>query len=173
MDNETKNKIDNLERQVNELVSWKNEKTRQQISFPIDIESIEVLNKYFLRTFIELTTKFGTTYNTQYFSKQDNKYFISNYKAFDIAEFTVDVPNNKIIVSKMLFNNEALPVEESKVFLIETTDTAPSPLDLLTTPYYMVKNIVGNKMQLADSSTGTIITLTDIGVGKHYLVYIN
>lgn len=43
MNNEQK--IQQLERQVQELLAWKEQKTRQQISYPLDQQSKEIANR--------------------------------------------------------------------------------------------------------------------------------
>jgi len=45
MDNNTQQEIADLKRQVKELLEWKKLKERQQLIFPIDIESMRALNE--------------------------------------------------------------------------------------------------------------------------------
>lgn len=54
MDNDTNKRIENLERQLNELVEWKRNKDIQQISYPLDEVS---------RTIIDRDTVTATTSN--------------------------------------------------------------------------------------------------------------
>lgn len=53
--------INSLKRQVTELIRWKEEKTRQQISFPIDVNSISNLAQHFFKKFIYELTNQGIT----------------------------------------------------------------------------------------------------------------
>lgn len=52
------NQIIQLQSQVNELLAWKNQKTRQQINYPLDSQSLPALSAFYLRKYTQPT---GTT----------------------------------------------------------------------------------------------------------------
>lgn len=50
---DTNQKIAKLEAQVAELMAWKKAKERQQLTFPIDVASMQALNEAFRTTFFD------------------------------------------------------------------------------------------------------------------------
>ena len=61
MQNDNQNQIQELQRQVKELMDWKTERMRQQITYPLDLQSNKVLGRDFLN---KSTLDSNTLYST-------------------------------------------------------------------------------------------------------------
>jgi len=51
--NPTRSEFETLQSQVAELLAWKKQKERQQLSFPIDVPSMQALNQAFRSTYFD------------------------------------------------------------------------------------------------------------------------
>lgn len=161
MNNEQR--LQQLEKQVQDLVKWKNDKTKQQISYPLDLASIEALNKYFLRivsSFIQVGGVAGRAFR-YFFVKQDQ--FIGSFPEDLSAIFTVDAGTDVLTVTAHSFAND------DRVYVF-TSDTLPSPLDSTTT-YYVISS-TGTTFKLSTSLGGGAVNITNAGTGIHYINYL-
>lgn len=152
----------NLENRIKELEKWKDEKTRQQIAFPLDTESVRVLTNYFMSLNATIKTVAGTGGNefTYFTGQQGDRDFQVSENTF--IPYSVSVANDTLTVQKIAFEND------TQVYL-STSDTPPSPLDTVTN-YYVV-NSTGLTFQLSLTSGGAAINITDAGVGSQYIYY--
>jgi len=165
LENETENRIQRLENQIKTLEQWKAEKENQQISFPLDNQSIEILNKYFMRIYTEANVinndDPGDPYLfLKYLGKQGSYIFDLNQSKF--YEYIVNVSNNTLNVQEKAFK------EGTRLFFT-TTDTAPSPIDIGLS-YYTI-NVSGLNFQITTISgdAGSIVDITDIGTGRQFI----
>jgi len=154
MNNEER--IQQLERQVQELLSWKTSKERQQITFPLDDASKQILKKDFLSVITTLT--FSDT-SKIIIARQDNKEYSFYYqgKLYQFSAATSDV----------ISCSEPITFVDNMLILVYTIGTLPSPLDS-TSVYYTV-NSSGNTCKLSLSLGGAAVDITDTGTGLHYL----
>lgn len=122
MENETENRIQRLENQIKTLEQWKAEKENQQISFPLDNQSIEILNKYFMRIYETVVATGGAGGNTftSYLGKQGDIFF--TVSPDNLIAFTANPTTDYLTVTDSYFTDWT-PVYFS------TTGTLPSPLD--------------------------------------------
>lgn len=161
MNNEER--IKQLERQVQELLSWKLSKERQQISYPLDENSKQVLNKDFISliTRLEFTQSLVPEPFIALLVTQNGKqHMLPAYGSlFQFTAATTDV-----ITSQVTF------VDNMLVTLF-TTDTLPAGLDD-TTSYYTV-NSSGNTCKLSLTLGGAAVDITDTGTGLHYFTVYN
>jgi hypothetical protein len=152
-----------LKQQVAELLKWKEEKTRQQISYPLDKESIKILNKDFMSIVSTLYRIGGVAGNTftEFLGKQEDRNFIVSENTY--IPYSVDLSTNLINIGNYYLD------EDRSVELI-TDDTPPDPLNYLTT-YYVI-NSTGSTFNLTtvQGNAGAIVTLTNKGAGNNYLV---
>jgi len=122
LENELENRIQRLENQIKTLEQWKSEKEKQQIKFPLDNQSIEILNKYFMRIYETVTATGGAGGNTftSYLGKQGSTYFV--VLPDNLIPFTANPTTDYLTVTDSYFTDWT-PVYFS------TTGTLPAPLD--------------------------------------------
>ena len=167
MDNQqSENRIKKLENQIQSLEKWKAEKEKQQIAFPLDIRSIEILQKYFMHITEEISTEgdLPGSYITRYLGKQDNKQFDVFKNTF--LQYTVDIENNILKVLSRSF-------EINTQIWFTTEDTAPNPIDTSGFTDYYVINPTNTTFQITTvmGDAGSIVDITDIGVGRQYIYF--
>ena len=152
----------NLENRIKELEKWKEEKTVQQIAFPLDTESRRILSNYFMSLSATVRTIGGAGGNEfiYYTGQQGDKDFQVSINTF--IPYTVNTTNDTISVQKIAFEND------TQVY-VSTSDTPPTPLDTVTN-YYII-NSTGLTFQLSLTSGGAAINITDTGVGSQYIYY--
>lgn len=150
-----------LLQRVEALEKWKAQKTRQQISYPLDIQSQEVLGKYVMR----ITDRydfilFGVAEHpvSTFIGAQGNNVFEVSPKT--LFRYTVNVTSNEFTVEGSNF------VDDEAV-LFTTSDTLPNPLDGSTT-YYVI-NSSGGTFEVSLTVGGAAVNITDLGVGSQYI----
>lgn len=150
-----------LLQRVEALEKWKAQKERQQISYPLDIQSQEVLGKYVMR----ITDRYdfilyGVADHpaTRFMGVQGNNLFQVEPKT--LFRYTVNTSNDEFTVQGTNF------VDDEAV-LFTTNDTLPSPLDGTTT-YYVV-NSSGGTFEVSLTVGGAVVNITDTGVGSQYI----
>lgn len=137
-----------LKRQVNELLEWKALKTRQQISFPLDIVSKNVLNKDFL--------DINKIENNQVSLVDFASSFLAAYSYADTGGFKVHrtlIGNGENTINNPGKSNETLNTN----LTLENQDTASNQSFLYGTrkPYYQ------SKSNSSVTVTSTQSTVTD------------
>lgn len=163
---------EDLIRRIDALERWKADKERQQITYPLDIQSLNALDLYYMHITDELITVGGAgglqtfdylgsqgggrniggsnaSAGTQQFIVSKNVYF----------PYTVDVTTN--------FVTTAAYYEENQRINILTTDTAPAPL--VPGVDYFAFNSTGTTFQLALVAGGPAIDITTTGLGVQFL----
>ncbi len=160
-----------LEKRIQELEKWKSEKEKQQIKFPLDIQSISILNKYFMRILSSIQYEGGASGNTflYHVGVQDNYTFQVEQNTF--VPYTVDTTTDFITVATKARYEDNQPV----ILFTSNTDASnvpPSPLVSGTGVAYYVRNPTadGQSFQLSTTSGGAAINITTSGVGQQYLV---
>jgi hypothetical protein len=155
-------KFTELQQRITELEKWKAQKEKQQISFPLDQQSITILQKYFMRIINTIYTigGVGGLLFTSYLGKQDDKEFVVSQNNF--IPYTVSVSTNVLTIQVGRFD------DDTQVYL-STSDTPPSPLNTLNS--YFVINSSGQSFQLAATQAGAAIDITDVGVGNQYIYF--
>jgi hypothetical protein len=154
------NELEQLKRDIEELKRWKEERTRQQITFPLDKTSQEAIGKYFmyLTQTIVLTSGVGGGATVDYIGKQDDKEFLVQRN--NRYPYTVDPSTDYLTLEKGAF------YDNDRVY-IYTEDTEPSPL--APSVGYYVRDSNGKTFKLATTSGGTAINITNVGVGKQFI----
>lgn len=161
MNNEER--IQQLERQIQELLSWKTSKERQLISYPLDENSKQVLKKDFLSILTPISFTQSTVpepFTAVLTVQNDKQYLIPTYGS--LFQFTASTSD--VVTSSVTFVNDML-------ITLFTTDTLPAPLDDVTS-YYTV-NSSGNTCKLSLTLGGAAIDITDTGTGLHYFTVYN
>lgn len=157
--------INSLKQQVAELTKWKEEKTRQQISYPLDKNSIDVLSKYFLRivsTFVQIGGIASRAF-TYFFVQQDN--YIASIAEDKSVIFTVNATTDILTVTGHAFQDD-VPV------YVFTSDTLPNPLSSITTYYVIATTGMTFKLTTVLGDLGAVVNITNTGTGTHYINYL-
>lgn len=159
----------NLENRIKALEKWKEEKTRQQISFPLDINSYRVLNKYFLSQAspaIDVVASATGLEATYLVVRQDSKSYTISALPY-LFSFVASTGTDELTVTNVLNPLDVPNFATDTPIRFETTGTLPSPLALGTT--YYVKAPGGNVFDVATSPGGASINITTTGTGTHYI----
>jgi len=157
------NPNNNIEARLAALEKWRAEKERQQISFPLDFQSINVLKRDFMRIMSTITTIGGAGGNTfiEYAGEQGDLKFIVNKNTY--VPYTVNVTSNVFTVTSTYFE------DDMQVF-VATSDTAPAPLAADGTAYYVISS-TGTTFKLSATQGGAEINITDSGTGSQYFYF--
>lgn len=155
-----------LKQQVSDLMTWKEQRVKQQITFPLDIQSIDVLNKYFMRIIGNYVYEAGATANVflVYEGTQGNIRFDAGLSLIEyVADASTDIVTIKNPNSQTLFYN-------NQTVVLFTTDTEPAGLSGLgTTTYYIVNATSTGSFKLSATSGGAAINITSNGIGRQFL----
>lgn len=158
----TQLEIENLKRQVAELMEWKAARERQQIVFPLDTQSIAILQRYFLRVVATFVQVGGVALRAfTYFRVQQDQY-VSSISQDLSQEFTAATSDTLTLTQYPFVNTDRV--------YVTTSDTLPAPLDTTTT-YYVV-SASGLTCKLSLTSGGAAIDITTTGTGTHYINYL-
>ncbi len=164
-------KVTKLEEDVASLLAWKQERERQQITSPLDQESITVLNENFMRMTDDVVlTLIGADahYVPVLLGKQGDK-------TFDLTRtyirYSADASTDVItIVDKTPYTKFA--DDEALIFYVDflTGDTAPGGITAGSTTYYARDTATdGYSFKIALAPAGAAINITDGGVGKQFI----
>lgn len=184
MDNtQLENRIRLLENRVVELENWKRERLLQQITFPLDERSIEILKEYFMHitTVIEYDAGAGSNHFRVFLGKQGTKNIVkSSYPnaqlgkevEFGISDvpfvgYTVNVTTNYLTTYQYSGN---LKFFDDVAVTLATEGTAPDPLDAVTGTTYYVINSDGYTFQLSATLGGSAINITTAGTGRQFIL---
>lgn len=147
--------------QLAELIAWKKARETQQITFPIDSKSVEILQNYFMRILGTLSSfGVGGDVETSYIGKQANLEFIVGKNQF--IPYAVDIVNDLIIPSMQVgFENG------QKIYFI-SEDTFPGGMGGID---YFVINAAAGSFQITTiaGDVGSIVDITSVGVGRQWL----
>jgi len=168
MDNE------NLQSQIDELKARLDARDKQQITYPLDYQSIKILSKYFMYLTKKVLTIGGVASKTfiSYIGKQDSDSIDLGPAEFVVSEntyvqYTVNTSTNIIsIIPSTRFRF----VDDEAVYFV-TEDAFPDPLDGVTTYYVISAASDGLSFKVSDSLGGAEINITTTGTGKQYVFY--
>lgn len=165
---DTNQEIEILKRKVAELEKWKTEREKQQIAYPFDYQSIEILNEHFMRIISEYSWQGGAGANTfrSYLGKQNQTIFEVNPPS--LVTYTVDVTSNYLTTSQFSGN---LKFWDNDQVILYTDGTAPNPLSAGLGTVYHVINSDGYTFQLSLTSGGAAIDITNNGTGMQFINY--
>lgn len=156
-----------LEKRIQELEKWRKEKEGQQIRFPLDAQSISVLNKYFTSKVGEIEFQNNNGNFIKYvLMKQDNQVeFMAAFR--EMILFTA-ATSDTITLQQDLVNNILKPeLTNGDSVSVFSTGALPSPLTDVT--FYYVVSASANTIKLSGTMGGAAINITDTGTGTHYI----
>lgn len=150
-----------LERQVAELMAWKREREQQQLVFPLDKTSKDIISNDFLSIVGSREYTGGAAGHTflDFLVKQGS---YSGIIGQDTSiTFTVNATTDVFTVTKYAVN------DDSRCY-VQTSDTLPAGLDGGVT--YWVINSAGLTFQLSTDGINPV-DVTTTGTGLQYLVF--
>ena len=166
-----------LLKRVEELEKWKAEKTRQQISYPLDTQSQANLGKYFMNIFERFdyeilgaashpASLFVGTQGNYSFQLQPQTYF----------RYTVDTNANTVTVIGSPSPNGSFPgrFPNDTEVIVFTSDTFPAPL-AINTSYYVIETSTDQqtfKLTTVQGDTDFIVNFTTRGVGVQLITLV-
>lgn len=152
-----------LIKRIEALEKWKADRERQQIVYPLDFQSQQILAKYFMHITGTVFTTGGAGGNifTHYIGNQDNLQFQVDKNTF--IPYTVVPSTNVFTVTGGTY------FEDDTQVYVSTEDTPPSPL-VAGDPYFII-NSTGQTFKLSLTQGGAEINITDTGTGRQYIYF--
>lgn len=163
MNEDLNQKVRQLEQQIQELLSWKRQRQGQQLSYPLDSISKDVIGSEFLRAVNEITY-------TRPSGREIPLYVVARAKGKDYfltsspTLFTFTAATSDVITI-----NTNITIENNLQFILFSSQTLPAGL-VSDTIYYSI-NSSGNTCKLSLTSGGGAVNITDTGLGLHYLYF--
>lgn len=163
--NDLQTQLEQLSQRIDAIESWQAGKIKQQITFPLDIQSLKVLNQYYMHLTDTAIISGGASGNTfvNYIGNQGNYDFSVNQDIYILYSVnpTTDIFT---ITGKIGFSNGTQVV-------VSTSDTTPSPLVAGTTYYVVNSTGIGQSFKLSSTLGGSPINITTKGTGEQYIFY--
>jgi len=153
-----------LKKRIEELEKWKLQQTRQQITYPLDEQSIKILKNNFVSIVDEYVYYGGANLNPflVFVGEQGNR-------QINLSDALVQYEANSTLDTLTIVRQTAytrFPTNEQVV--LYTTDTMPTGLNGggMTTYHVVSASSDGYSFKLAATSGGVAINFTSNGVGK-------
>lgn len=165
--------IDNLKVRIEELEKWKAQRIEHQLSLPFDVESVNILKKYFLSIIAsyDFVSVSGKTFSN-IVVKQDLEGGVINV-GFPLYVFTTDYTTDTITVGADVVRGRQGSFALNQQVFVMSTNTLPSPLSDII-PYYVINpNASGTQFQLSTTLGGAVVNLVDNGTGRHFIQFFN
>jgi len=153
-----------LEQDVKNLMAWKEQRMRQQLTFPFDEASRNILSKYFLNYIsnLDFTSSSGQLFPRILVGYNGVRSLIDVTNGF--AQFTAN-PTTDVIT----LNNPSFYFNDGDQILLYTTGTLPAGLSDVA-PYY-VRDSSANTFKVETTLGGGAVNITDAGTGAHFALY--
>ncbi len=160
---ENDQRISQLEQQVQELLDWKEDRIKQQLTYPLDKESADILQKdlFVFSNLIVFDRANGVANPYALVGSVNNKTTTISVLPNPIIFVASSGADTLTIVSNPFVNDDTVSVLSS--------NTLPSPL--LDGVQYFVVSSTSNTIKLSLTQGGAAIDLTTNGVGIQYINY--
>lgn len=158
-------KLQQLERRVAELEKYVSEKKKQQISFPLDQNSIGILRE----NFMQITGRYDIYYGGAGGNSFPN--YVGNQGSYNFEVGSPSMSGYSVDISANTVTAFGTNLKYFDGFLVQvaTTDTPPAPL--VAGDIYNVINSDGFTFQLEASVGGGAINITTAGTGLQFIQY--
>lgn len=156
-------RIAQLERQVQELLDWKNQRMKQQLTFPLDKISTDIVQKDLLipQKRIYYTRPDGIIYPFVLPCKRNGSYEYLVIQP-DLHVYTVDTTSNVFTSPNHGF------VDDDQVAFI-SSDFVPG--GLLEGMNYFIESATTDTFKVSATSGGSAIDITSTGGGVQYVYF--
>lgn len=159
----------NLENRIKKLEQWKEDRTRQQIVFPLDYQSQNILNKYYLSVIANL---FNTSVSGQQFRKilvqQDSKVNLISV-ASQFMTYTANAAADTLTLGADLITGQQGTLSDDQFVVLYTPTPGTPPGGLDNAGGYFVVGSTGSVIQLATVPGGAALNITSAGTGTQYI----
>ena len=155
-----------LKNDVGELKRWKEQRIRQQITFPLDIDSINVINDHFMRISKSFTYDGGVGSNSFQFYTGKQGLYVFEVSPPSLNQYTVNPSSDYCNIT-----SGNLKFFDGQTVVLFSSDTAPDPLTAGGLTTYYVRDSDGVNFKLAATLGGTAINITDTGSGLQFIAY--
>ena len=159
----TEQRLEQLEKQMQEILSNQDRQKKQQLTFPLDKATKDILNRDFLM--FDKTLEFTSA------SGQVSPYILVKYR--DTSALINVITNLKqfsAATSNVITSSGHGFIDTDEVVLL-TTGTLPAPLSTIVT--YFIISATANTFKLSLTSGGAEVDITDTGTGDHYVIFFN
>ena len=158
--------MDNIQAQVNELMAWKAEKERQQISNPIDSQSLDILSKDVFRLLqIENTIGASGIQFPLFVKVKVNNTIIFLQPTDTYTPFTT-----KHSVSNVLLTSLNHGLISGQQISLQSTQVLPTGLSSGTIYYVIATGLTNSTFEISTSLGGSAVTFSADGTGVQYFL---
>lgn len=163
MDDDTKK----LRTDVDQLLAWQKTAKTQLIQYPLDNNALTILNRYFLsiKGRLDFTNSSGLLLGN-IIVQQDGKLYLISVQD-NLIPFTVNTTSDILTLGNNATTGKQGTFSNDAQLFVNSTGDLPTPL-VDSFPYYVV-NSTGTTIQLALTSGGSPIDITDSGSGDLYV----
>jgi len=161
----TETELLQLEGRVANLMRWKEDMSRERLTFPLDFESQRIKNSSVI--VFEKDTNFsieslGTDLTCFGLEVSINNQIRSIFASYPLKPITANAGSNVITST-----NGPHGLTNNNVIAFTTTGTLPAGLNT-TTQYYVISS-TSTTFKVSTSLGGSEVDITDAGSGTHYL----
>ena len=186
MPNDTSQQNNDLIRRIEALEQWKRDREEQQITFPLDEASIDVINRYFMRVkdIYSYEAAAGSPYTVEFITEQKEFPKVSTLldtdgdairlKGNGLARFTL-FQQNTFPIQKIDPGTDELTtvhkidgLQNGSRVIFFSEDNPPTGISGLGAVTYKIANLANRKFTLTDTD-GTPINFTDTGNGRLFM----
>ena len=166
-------------RRIEALEGWKREREREQIKFPLDQESIDILNRYFLRVVDVQSWEGGVSARNflQYVATQKETPRITSsvnrgvgINKFEFAQLTLFQVNINQGTDQLTLIDKIQNFDSGNEISFLSEDTPPGGITALGLANYKINNLVGHTFNITDTAN-VAINITDSGVGRLFMQF--
>lgn len=157
--------LEQLKRQVQELMDWKNQRERQQLSYPLDETSREIIqeNLWVIEgegVFERASGDIGAYFVEVKNKKNNTNQIIGIYPPLTL--YTADPGTDTLTALNHGFSNdERVVLVSTGLFPGGLSDTAP----------YFIINATANTFQLSTTLGGSAVNITNAGTPNNFVYY--
>ncbi len=161
--------LESLKSRVSVLEKYMSDRKLQQITFPLDNKSVDILNKYFIRDIGNVFfTNVGGTLFRYILLKQGDKTEVVNSRT-TLIRYTVDSSTNVLTMGQDIVNLKRGSFANDSQVYVMSSDSVPAPLSE-GVPYYVIDaNSDGSQFKLSLTLGGAAIDITNTGTGEQYI----
>ncbi len=163
--------ITELQERVSMLEAWKMIKERQQLSYPLDLDSLRVLRKYFLSNLGVFLTGGGAagTPFANILIQQENNVFPVSISSKMIIGVPDSVGDTYTLLTDLVTGAQGVLTNDMFVTIL-APDPGDVPTGLINGSGYFIVNHSGNTVQLSLTKGGAAVNFTTNGSGTQYIL---
>lgn len=169
MDDTQKQEMHKLKEDVTALMEWKRARETQQLTFPLDEDSLNILKDTFLSrkaSLLSFTSVSGLEFESLLVSQGRNTYLLSLGQP--VYTLTVDTATDIFTIGQDIATGGQGFVSDGQQWLILAASAAPTPLSSGSSYYIVNSDAQGRTFQLSLTFAGAPINITAAGDGVYF-----